>query len=242
MREIGSEFWDVPVKVKENGFFSANTSWFMSGRGALKCILESELKKGTLKKACLPSWCCDSMITPFLEKGVEVSFYPVTIENGKLTRKFDVAANSDILFLMDWFGYTEEETKFDFCKTVIRDVTHSVFSKAYNDADYYFGSLRKWAGFYTGGFAEGVKSIALTEESSYISLRKKAMEDKEKYIMGKTSDKGYLDLFSEAEELLESSAVSGSDLRDINMALHMDIEGMKQKKKKECRNSSWGIS
>lgn len=64
---------------------------------------------------------------------------------------------------------------------VIRDITHSIFSKEYHDADYYFGSLRKWAGFKTGGFAYGEwkKSLDIASyDKQYVSLRTEAMKKK----------------------------------------------------------------
>ena len=30
MREIGSEFWDVPVNENDNGLFADNIQWYLS--------------------------------------------------------------------------------------------------------------------------------------------------------------------------------------------------------------------
>ena len=62
--------------------------------------------------------------------------------------------------------------------TVIRDLTHSIYSEKYNDADYYFGSLRKWFGISSGGFAWSDKRpiVEATEsENNIIVLEKAAM-------------------------------------------------------------------
>ena len=40
IREIGSEFWDVPVEEINNGFFTESMQWFLSGRSALKAIIK----------------------------------------------------------------------------------------------------------------------------------------------------------------------------------------------------------
>ena len=85
----------------------------------------------------------------------------------------------------------------DYSGVVIRDLTQSIFCKTYNDADYYFGSLRKWCGILTGGFAFGQNldfdmSAIVPANKSYLNLRKQSMESKELYIAGKTSKKDFM--------------------------------------------------
>ena len=69
MGEIGSEFWNSPIGNKENEIFPDSTQWFLSGRGALQSIIK-ELKN--CRSAALPSWCCDSMVKPFIDAGIKV--------------------------------------------------------------------------------------------------------------------------------------------------------------------------
>ncbi len=169
MREIGSEFWDVPVTEASNDLFPEGTCWYLSGRSALSAIL----KEAGGRTAALPSWCCDSMIKPFLNTGREVSFYAP----GR------IRTDCDTLLIMDYFGYTGEAPDLTgYAGTVIRDVTHSLFSRTYDDADYTFGSLRKWCGVYTGGFARARDGHPLErgeeDASGYTALRAKAMEEK----------------------------------------------------------------
>ena len=78
MREIGSEFWDVPTCDDRNFLFPNGTKWFLSGRSALKAII-ADIQQGDkqVNSISLPSWCCDSIIRPFLEEGIDVVFYPV---------------------------------------------------------------------------------------------------------------------------------------------------------------------
>ena len=72
MREIGSEFWDVPTVNKDNCIFPESTQWFLSGRSALQSI-SKEIKH--CHTVAIPSWCCDSMIKPFMDAGMEVHNY-----------------------------------------------------------------------------------------------------------------------------------------------------------------------
>lgn len=223
-REIGSEFWDIPVCDRENELFPASVKWFLSGRIALKYII---LDAG-IRSVSMPEWCCDSMIAPFLENGVTVRFYN------------DVpSTDADALFIMDYFGFTAQtQVPAGYRGTVIRDMTHSVFSKKYDDADYYFGSLRKWAGFKTGGFAYGSwkKSLEVAEcDEKYISLRTTAMREKKAYISGATDDKSYLDVFRSANERLKQVGICAGYEEDIYAARHLDIDFIKEKRRENAK-------
>ena len=71
MKEIGSEFWDVPVTEIENNIFPKSTQWFLSGRSALQAIINDIKECHTV---AMPSWCCDSMVKPFVDAGYTVRF------------------------------------------------------------------------------------------------------------------------------------------------------------------------
>lgn len=223
MREIGSEFWDVPVTDNIYCLFSKSTQWYLSGRSALQAII-SDL--GEVRSISLPSWCCDSMIKPFMDAGFDVHFYPVYWQEGLIQ---EIHLDSDVLFLMDYFGYTGQRPNLgNYEGIVIRDITHSLFSTSYDDADYYFGSLRKWCGVWTGGYAWTKNGHSLNpgnkDDSKYISLREVAMSQKAEYINGEREDKGYLKVFDEAEDYLETVGVAPATDRDVALAEHMDVK------------------
>lgn len=233
MREIGSEFWDVPICNEGNALFHDNTSWFLSGRSALRCIIENIKSKRVFNTIAIPSWCCDSMILPFMDSGIKVSFYPVYY-NGGLVQNLS-AVDADAVVVMDYFGYTGKNDVSGYEGVIIRDMTHSIFSAVYNDADYYFGSLRKWAGFWTGGYAWGVEYEGKTDEK-YVLLRKSAMKAKEKYISGTSNNKDYLRIFNEAEEYLDSfNSVAAANLRDVELAHKLDIESIRIQRKRNVK-------
>ncbi len=230
-KEIGSEFWNVPVTEVRNNLFPAFTQWFLSGRSALKGIIK---KLGSGKRVALPSWCCESIIKPFMDAEYDVHFYPVFFFGSKLIQEIDL--NSDVLLVMDYFGYAGESPDLKNYKgIVIRDLTHAIFSEQRTDADYYFGSLRKWCGVWTGGFAwtRDGHSLPMGDEASeeYISLRTNAMEHKALYINGKKDDKGYLKQFDEAELSLDDIGVMGASERDIKLAHKLDVENMKTRRR-----------
>ena len=100
--EIGSEFWDIPLHKEENGLFSSNTAWFLSGRDALRAVIRDIRARRHFCAVAMPSWCCDSMIRPFLEEGVEVRFYPVYPgEDGSFIQELSSVRDCDGLLLMD---------------------------------------------------------------------------------------------------------------------------------------------
>lgn len=225
--EIGSEFWDVPAG-KQNTLFPQDTKWFLSGRSALKTILS----QADIRKAALPSWCCDSMIKPFLEAGIEVSFYPVYAENGFVQDLSQIDA--DGVLVMDYFGYTGQADLSGYDGTVIRDVTHSLLSKTYDDARYYFGSLRKWAGFWTGGYGWGFDCELPPADSGYVAMRRDAMEEKERYISAVTDDKSYLGQLTQAEQWLETADAMAAAQRDAQLARKLDVELIKSRRRENA--------
>lgn len=237
-REIGSEFWKVETE-KENNFFPDETIWFSSGRTALRAIIKDIRINHKVKTVSLPSWCCDSMIIPFVEEGLDVLFYPVYFENGKL--KQDINKDTDIIFVMDYFGYSSDLTVENVKKIVIRDLTHSVFSKKYDDADYYFGSLRKWTGIYTGGFAlkNGSWNINLdfsATDNCYISLRKQGMKQKAKYMLGEYENKDFLKIFHEAEVYLDTTKdITVGYSEDILKSKTLDINLIRKKRQENAK-------
>ena len=224
--EIGSDFWSVPTTELIHPFFPNSTQWYLSGRSALNAIVKD---LGHLESVAMPSWCCGSMIKPFIDAGITVHFYPVYFDEG-LTQEIDL--NHDALLLMDYFGYSAPMPFLaDYKGIVIRDVTHSLFSTAFSDADFYFGSLRKWCGVWTGGFAwtrDGHKlDSGLEEGFEYVALRKRAMRDKASYINGKKEDKGFLKVFEKAEKALEQVGIAQADERDVELAQKLDVVAIK---------------
>lgn len=238
MNEIGSDFWDICVSNKDNEIFNNRVQWYLTGRVALNAIIKDIKKTNSVSKAVLPSWCCESMIVPFLMNGIQVEFYEVYYENGRLVQEYPSQKGFDVIVLMNYFGYSQSERTPKYDRIIIRDETHSIFSKSYFDADYYFGSLRKWDGFLTGGFAykrEGVLPQVMVPFDEYVELRSKAMNMKRRYIIGQTESKRYLNVFGKAERLLNNiDELYCAENDDINKAYHLDIDFLKGKRRQNA--------
>ena len=233
MREIGSELWDVPTG-SANSLFPESTQWFLSGRCALNAIIQDLNDCHTVG---IPSWCCDSMVKPFVDAGMEMHFYPVFYSGG-LSQ--EMIQGCDVMLLLNYFGYSAAAPDLSGYKgIVIRDVTHSVFAASYCDADYYFGSLRKWCGIWTGGFAWTKKghSLKISDQTDqrYVRLREEAMREKADYMRGNRLDKSYLAAFKEAEAVLENAGFQQAADRDVTLAKKLDVEFIRNRRQSNAR-------
>lgn len=236
-REIGSEFWGIPVRSTNNFLFPKEICWFLSGRSALLAIIRDIKAQKEIHTVALPSWCCDSMIKPFVQEDIQTEFYNSFCVDGATP---GLEYTTDVILVMDYFGYSTDYDYSSFKGIVIRDLTHGIFSGKHNDANYYYGSLRKWAGFCTGGYAWGFKNNVQYEGCNikYIELRKKAMMLKKQYIetdIVSSNKKIFLDAFSEAEKLLEDIKISEADDQDIESAKKIDVFGIKKQRRNNAQ-------
>ena len=237
--EIGSEFWNAPVGPGPNALFPSVAQWYASGRSALKAILRDI---GPARTAALPSWCCDTVVKPFLDAGMEVRFYPVRRAPDGLVQEIDTGC--DVLFVMDFFGFSPVHPSSFSHPCVIRDVTHSLFSSLPSDARYGFGSLRKWCGVYGAGFAWSDHPLPVADagDSGYAECRQKAMALKARYLRDKASglpgniDKAaYLDLLGKAEETLDSLDAIPAHPRDVFVAGNLDVDTLVRRRRANAR-------
>ena len=215
MKEIGSEFSFVN---NHHGLgllfpFLPKSSFVFSGRTAIETII----KNTSIQKIAFPSYCCDSMLVPFRENGIEVVFYNVNYDD-KLKINFSIAANSDAVLWCNYFGFnipTPDITAFkESGGIIIEDITHSFFStNQYNDqSDYLVASLRKWEPIVCGGYCCSVngelKEVPVNKPPiEFVHLKKNAMMLKSKYLeTGNESLKPeFLSMFKEANEWLANN-------------------------------------
>ena len=167
--EIGSEYWlEKQLKNRQkNNIECENEILLMSGRTAIDYALEIITTKRKINTVYLPSYCCQSMIEPFLNRNITVVFYNVSFENGKFIYDIDNNKKCDIFFAMNYFGYSDSNMDYYIKKfknrgiIVIEDSAHSLFSerKYSKNSDCIIASLRKQFPIISGG-----KLIVQTEE------------------------------------------------------------------------------
>ncbi len=206
VREIGSEFWAEGVPSSRAA--RENEVFLLSGRTALDYVIRDILLTKKLRVFALPSYCCESMIQPFLRNGVEVRFYPPFAER--------VEGEFDGILLLDYFGFLSDtvvalaKSAREQGKTVLYDGTHRISGNLQVEAyaEYSICSYRKWtycnfasAVKYTGRF---LLPLLTKEHTVYASIRDEAAALKAAYICRGEGDKRvFLEKYAQAEALLE---------------------------------------
>ena len=245
MKEIGSEFWSVPTKQIE-------TRFFISGRTALDYIVRDIRRTTEMNAVLLPSWCCHTMIEPFVRNGMSIRFYDVRIDsNGNLSVEIPKPIDNEIFYYMTYFGFSNlAGLDYQYIrrnwKRVIADETHSWLSKKCYDnivdvPDYIYVSYRKWMGVYgiataekrVGSFAECVVGKVADE---YNDIRREASKMKEAYISGVSTEKThFLDLYNRAEQMLEEDYVDYlPSIESVQQLINADQQYIKNKRRRNA--------
>ncbi len=231
--EIGSEFW-----VERDYICDPLEQFYSSGRSALNAIILDVKQRYGIEQVLLPSYCCDSMIIPFVMNLIRVRFYDVKLNiDRKISVEIPNAEKNEALFLMHYFGARIDDLRIcgnpsDWAAVIV-DGTHSFFSDFLCglEQEYYFVSFRKW--FAVTGIAMAksrTDKLLFPDEShtEYVRLRNEAFENKLRFIKGESSDKKvFLDKFGQAELLLEKDCNCYTpDVKDYfrlqNNILHKD--------------------
>lgn len=166
MREIGSEFWIEQKNSVQNSNsfkelinFGDDRKLLLSGRTAIDYVLEDISKP--IKSVYMPSYCCTSMLQPFIDRNINVEFYEVIPDGKGIKYYIDYDKNIDVFFASSYFGYhdTNMDGIIDKFKSkniiVIEDITHRLLCDKNHCgiADYNIASLRKWFAIPSGGLA-----------------------------------------------------------------------------------------
>lgn len=247
MHEIGSEFSLDNKAIEEEKINAIGTNGVLvfSGRTAIETVLRNEPH---IHKALLPSYCCDSMIEPFRQASIDVSFYPVTYDN---SIKIDLKIPSDVdcILWCNYFGFrTEIPDLQDFIDRggiVIEDITHSYFSnRQYNKQSHYLvASLRKWEPVFCGGYVESKKGELVNKpvkipSADFLEKKDMAMRLKSDYLAGasRIEKNTFLSLFKESNEwLAENYSGLTIDVYSEEYLNHIDIAQHREQRLKNAK-------
>lgn len=241
MKEIGSEFWD-------DGPVRRDKVYLLCGRTALEYIICDIVKHHRINSALLPSYCCYTMIEPFYRHNISVRFYDVYFDkkNG-LSAEVPEVQEKEIFYYMTYFGFDRlmgidlQKVK-KTCTVLIEDRTHSwMIENTGCEADYSYISYRKWTGFdaialaskESGTFSEFPKAI----HTEYSRIKRQASSMKRAYIYSDIGEKqSFLDLFGEAETLLEKDYVGYQPTSETMAALlKLDIAYIAEVRRRNAR-------
>lgn len=241
-REIGSEFCSTEHQKNDK-------KYFLSGRTALDYTIKDIKKNHVVRSVLLPSYCCYTMIEPFIKNGIAIRFYDVfPDEEFGLRVCIPEGQKYEIFYYMLYFGYTDmkgynREDIRNQWNIIIEDKTHSWLS-SYQPvlADYNYISYRKWTGF--TGIASTEKQGGIFKEKcpefineEYCKLRTQAATMKYQYLAGMDIKKNeYLLLFNQAEELLENDYVGyRPSIDSFEKLLNLDKDFLKKRRRKNAQ-------
>ncbi len=238
IREIGSEFHRMPFEDGLGLTLPHYGSFVFSGRTAIECVLKNITNVQT---ALLPSYCCESMIIPFIAAGIDVNYYQVDWID---ELKVQIEETADILLWCNYFGYRNEIPSFD--GVIIEDITHSLLSEMqyHPQSDYLAASLRKWQPINCGGYCS-VEFAGRIPPKEFVSLKNAAMEMKTDYLENPTPEKKekFLRMFNESNRwLAENYEGLGIDPYSREYLAHIDMENQRKRRRENARVLYKGLS
>ena len=246
--EIGSEFWEGSTPLDGCGVekwlpSGMDIIYTLCGRTALELILRDALGGPFIHRAYLPSYCCHTMIEPFIRKGIEVEFYDVVFSESGIQCNFCEENDCEMVLLMDFFGFRDKETDRRASrqraagKCVVYDATHALFCQNvdYGAYNYVLGSFRKWFGVNAGFCAKGGAwnyLPALKQSKGYSELRNAAFLEKRRYMQGELTEKEhFLQAFAQAEaQLALDYEEYGPDERSLNILKAINVDFIRRRR------------
>ncbi|NLM45161.1 MAG: hypothetical protein GX201_14335 [Clostridiales bacterium] len=269
MKEIGSEFWLDRVNVKESkttidissildGILNIGNDQrlLFSGRTAIDYVLQDISKP--IEKVYMPSYCCESMLQPFIDRDTKIDFYNVIVDDSGIKYLIDYKKDFDIFFATSYFGYSSSvmDSIIDILRErdviIIEDITHRLLSKPNHcfKADYLIASLRKWFPLPSGGLAvkmngHFMKDNITSPPAKLINKKINAMKQKAEYMayegyeskFTRELKKSFLAAFSEFNSGIEQSYKNFSiDCVSVNLLAKIDVVDVK---KKRCENAQY---
>ena len=256
MMELGSEFWGAPLQEKEGICRTGNIQYVLSGRTALDLIGQNLAAERHVRSICLPAYCCDSMIVPFRHLGLEIRFYDVQPVSGGLSRLLREDHGCDAVLLLDYFGFSQEETallaerEHARGRAVILDRVQSLYSESRAEvfSDYTAVSWRKWFFSCAGAAIKRTGEWKVRPEKEplreYVRLRREGAEKKAAFISGASLDKQiFLDSFGAAEDLLDQDfkgyKADPDSMKDLG---YLDVPFLKERRRENAEILYQGLS
>ncbi|MEG1971546.1 MAG: DegT/DnrJ/EryC1/StrS aminotransferase [Oscillospiraceae bacterium] len=236
MKKIGGIFPIQKAKETENHFFenicpqNGELKFLLSGRCAIYYALEDIKASCEKKVAYLPLYTCETVVAPFKKAGFQLMFYSLS-KNMTPIFQDEVLDKIGVISICGYFGFSDFDRNFiKKCKSkgiiIIEDTTHSILSADGIDesCDYVVGSLRKWMGVASGGFAiknSGKFNLPLKKiHDQHLELRKLSIKNDD------------IDTFWEAEMLLREIFDSyESDEESVYIMKHADFSEISAKRR-----------
>lgn len=259
MREIGSEFWleysKVDLTQNRNDVFPLGDDnvYVLSGRTAIDFILDDI--STNVRSVYMPSYCCDSMLQPFVDRDIELYFYDVISSSVGLEYVVDHDKDVDLFFATSYFGYgcTTMDAYVETFKSrnivVIEDITHRLLCERSHckSADYLVSSLRKWFPIPSGGLAVKMNGRFRSRDLApppveLLSKKVRAMRKKAEYIKSTKKQNNehdkrqFLELYSQFNQSLRFNYKrQGMDDLSLRLMSTLDISSIQTKRRSNAQ-------
>jgi hypothetical protein len=178
-KQIGSKQIGSSFELVDDRYLTADTfrrlpweaasdiTYVESGRQAM-AVVEAELRSQGHTQLHVPSYLCDSMISPFQRNGWTLEQLPVDRDLAVSPADLLARVSSGVLLHAPYFGRQDSPAMHDALDAVRRqgvvvvvDETHRVFSDPSPVADIRVASLRKSLPLYDGGYVAGLADMGL---------------------------------------------------------------------------------
>lgn len=258
-KEIGSNF-ELNVKELTNDDFQnsvgldklrGNDIVFLStGRGAEGFVLDTiqERIPDIDKIALVPSFTCETVLMPFLERKYKIVTYPIKETLEIDIEKFEetlVVSKAQVVLVHGYFGFNTLKGFNDIIEKYrkkgvlfIEDITQCLYSEfPALTSDYTVGSLRKWGPLPDGGYAVCREGRFLNKPYDYDEKLEKEKLDAAflKYLYlheDKGNKQEFLSKFQTAEKILDEETkfykISPSTVKVQN---GLDVDELKRKRR-----------
>lgn len=223
-KEIGGNFCEELLISNQKLQDSKRILCLDSGRSAIRYLLD--VLEDKIERVMLPQYVCESVLIPFIEKGYQITYYPVDRRLQLLREDFEQLLETEspqLVLVQSYFGFDTLCKDRAFLKElsrqgiiIVEDITHSLLSDCWQScADYMVGSLRKWCAIPDGGILikttdkeDGFKLLQQEENIEFLSLRLAAQEEKRKFLgsteEGLLNKNAFISLFDKSENILNT--------------------------------------
>ncbi|MCZ2258632.1 DegT/DnrJ/EryC1/StrS family aminotransferase [Sporosarcina sp. G11-34] len=256
--EIGSEFHISHNKILYSEVFIYKDKDILLnyGRTAIKFLLENLQDLEHIRGVLLPNYLCESIIQPLKEINIPYEFY-------KIDKDFKVIINDMesklkpgwAVFVLDYFNVRQEKELLNYINNIrdtniiIEDITHSLFDIKESIGHFQIASIRKWLGlpsgalirdFYNGKMHNLVIPETSNINSELVQKRFYAAILKSLYLKEQGNEhvkSEYLNLFNEAEMILDKSNIEASKIDSISKEIisHYNFESMLEVRKENYK-------
>lgn len=249
VQEIGSEYHYCPVEVPigestHRMFPVRDYAYTYSGRTSIETVLRNLTG---VKKALLPSYCCDSMIEPFRAAKIEVAFYDVFWDT-EMKMKLQIEDDVDLILWCNYFGFRWEMPDLswflDRGGILVEDITHSYLSDEpfHTQSQFLIASVRKWFPLLCGGYCASqigeFQYKPRTEVSAeFIEMKALAMKQKAEYLAcnDERLKEQYLENFSKSNHwLAEHYSELKMDPQSSRYLSVVDVQSIKERRKENA--------